>query len=343
MYYGHKRHQNIYVYISLLIPILVSILRFGVGTDYFNYVVIYNDLLGISPRQIFENNAHNIELGFYGIIKVSEILTHNYYLMFGISSFLTIIFFYLGLKRFNPKHKALIYFLFLTTIYPLSFNAVRQAIAMSIFFYASTYIVTKKPFKYLLIVLLASLFHISALFMLPVYFVRLVIKKNNNDSVIKFLAKFLAVLLLICLLYPIVINYIYSMPIMLKYVKYIGLDVTSGLWLYTLKIIIFFIFIILYKYLMKLDDKNNLYLWLSGIGIAISTIGLTSATIYRVSLYFMFFSIILIASCIDIFKENLGKHVIYLLVLVYAILYFYIGYFYLNMGDIFPYRMIIGG
>lgn len=51
------------------------------------------------------------------------------------------------------------------------FNGIRQFLAVSILFLSTTLIIKKKPLQYFLVVILASTIHITAIMMIPVYFI----------------------------------------------------------------------------------------------------------------------------------------------------------------------------
>lgn len=63
-------------------------------------------------------------------------------------------------------------FYFVTGVYFDAYNGLRQYIAVSICFYAMKYILNKDAKRYFLAVLIAFLFHKSALFFVPVYFLQ---------------------------------------------------------------------------------------------------------------------------------------------------------------------------
>ena len=72
-------------------------------------------------------------------------------LVFLSTAFLTIAFFYLGMKRYQLRYPGLVFFLYLLTIFPATMNAVRQGVAMSIMFYAFTFVLDKKPDRWIAI------------------------------------------------------------------------------------------------------------------------------------------------------------------------------------------------
>ncbi|MCA9749224.1 MAG: EpsG family protein, partial [Romboutsia sp.] len=176
MHYGIKRKYNFMVIISLLIPIIIGGLRFNVETDYGNYVNIFNYVSELSFSQFLSQNTYGLEIGFFLIIKLSNLVVTSPDLMFAIANAITLIFFYIGLKRYSLKHTALVYTMYLFTIYPFTLNAVRQGISMSICFLAFSYLLEKRPKPYVFWIVTASFFHISSIVLLPFYFINKIIK-----------------------------------------------------------------------------------------------------------------------------------------------------------------------
>lgn len=156
---------------SFWLPLIVLSLFAGmrsdvIGTDSHVYTRRFVNSLDV---QYFEFNE-NIEIGYqlleYTLLKV----THNYFWLFFITG-LIVVYCYLRVIKIYSVSYWLSIFLFLTTgVYTFFFNGLRQGVAMAIFSLATPYLLEKKFFYYLLICFLASLFHTTALFMIPFYF-----------------------------------------------------------------------------------------------------------------------------------------------------------------------------
>ena len=341
MWWGISRKSKLIVGFSLIIPILLSALRFNVGTDYSNYVLMFKDLSLVPFDQYFTQVFPKIEIGFYALIKLSSWITNGPFLMFLGSSALIVLFFYFGLKKYNLKHPSLIYFLYLMVIFPTTLNGIRQGIAAAICFYAITFIISRRPGKYLFWVFIASLFHISALFLAPLYLLNIVIKGKNEESLTKILLIFSAVAVAMLMALPYLFEVLATVPIFETYVQYLvpvndGTD--SGLYS---KLAITAIVIIAAKWVIPRTEKNkyNYFIVFALLEVLISTIGF-SATIDRMALYFSFFSLFLIANFANVFKDTLGKIVVYSFIIIYGIAYFYLAYYVQNYGDVMPYQLI---
>lgn len=341
MWWGNTRKSKVIIAVSLLVPIAVSALRFDVGTDYMSYVSMYNSLSLMPLDQYFPQVFPKTEIGFYLLIKISDWLTNSPFLVFSVSSALTVLFFYLGLKKFNVKHSSLVYLLYLLIIFPTTFNGIRQGLAAAICFYAISFIISRKPGKYFLLIAVASLFHNSALFLAPLYFLNMVIKKNSKYMLAKIILTLGGVLVVLNLALPHIFEFLRSLVIFESYTQYLipnddGVDSN-----FYSKFLIIILAIVLSKWIIPKDDKYKYYYFIvfAILEVLINTFGF-SATIDRMSLYFSFFSIFIITSFTNIFKDTLGKTIMYFLIIMYGFIYFYLAYYVQGFADVFPYRLI---
>lgn len=180
----------------IVLSLFAGMRSFLVGTDSETYTRKFTSQL--DPNYFVFNE--NTEIG-YQILEYSLLrLTDNYFWLFFITA-LIVIYCYLKVIRKYSVNYWFSIFLFLTLgIYTFFFNGLRQGIAMAIFVLALPFLLERKLLPYLLICFLAFLFHKTALFMIPFYFlVNLRIKPKY-----KILASFLSSLFVSSFL----INYI---------------------------------------------------------------------------------------------------------------------------------------
>lgn len=172
-----KGPQNYFVFLTAIILIMVAGLRWRVGTDYVTYSLNYPEYAATFWESIITFN----EPGIKGISALSKLIKDDYGTMFFISSFITVGLCVLAMS----KHSNL--FLFSTLLYIFigtwhgSFNGVRQYLACAIIFSGHSYIIKKDFIKYLMVIIIASLFHQSAIVMILLYYVPQ--KKMNPQSI----------------------------------------------------------------------------------------------------------------------------------------------------------------
>lgn len=342
MYYGTKRKLKILVWISLVVPILIASLRYGVGTDYFSYTEIYKVVSQLSLSDFLSSDKTTHELGFFALVKLSSYLSHGYALLFAMSSILTVVFYYLGLNKYQPKHKALAYFLYLTVIFPLTLNTMRQGIAMSICFFAFTFMISKNAKKFILWILIASLFHTSALVLLPFYFLNKVIKPGDDKSNYATFIKIFLVSLAVLMVLPYFSDVLSTITLFDKYTKYQDIVANGNNYTFYLKALILGILLFFYRRILAVDKNNAYFLAFAMIDVAMSTLGFTSSIFNRITLYFIFFNLLLLTSIIDIFKDRLGKFISTTSLILFGYLYFLLSNYVLGQAHVIPYTFLIG-
>lgn len=192
----HTKNSKKMFAILAIILILVAGLRYRVGTDYPAY---YKGFI-LYAETFWESLKNLDEPGYRLMCYILSFFTKEPAVSILFASLITI-----GLSLaviFNYTDKiilAVLFFVFLGCWHG-SFNAVRQCMAAAIAFCGFQYARDKKFVKYILIILLAFLFHRSAIIMLPLYFL------INNDI------KFKNILLLILATVAVLLSYEYIMP-----------------------------------------------------------------------------------------------------------------------------------
>ncbi|SDQ14068.1 EpsG family protein [Carnobacterium viridans] len=161
--------------VLILLPVcLLASLRGDVGTDTLTYIGMYGWLKHVEifpyALEYFSGNSDLFEPGYVFLNWVSLFIYDDPKTLFFLSTFVQMSFVWLGIqsmeKYLNPNLSLFIYYLFL---FNTSLNLVRQSIAVAIVFYAFQYIVNHQFMKYLVFVLLASLFHVTALLFIVLY------------------------------------------------------------------------------------------------------------------------------------------------------------------------------
>lgn len=340
---GLRKKISFLTWIGLIMPAVISGLRYEVGTDYQTYISIYDTLASSNLVDYLSNNVHSIELGFFGIIKFAYFMHLGTPLMLGTASLLTLVFTLKGLKRLQLKRIGLVYFSYLVIMFPFTFNGVRQGIAISILFFAFTYALERRLFLYILWTLFAALFHLSALFMLPLYLVPKYVKPRALIGAIEALIKIAPLALVLVASMTIILSgsQILTLPAFQKYTEYFTTDSGTGMGQYFVTCLSFLLAASLSRKLVKQESRVGVFLALSLLSVIIATLGLTSHAIYRMSLYLSIYSVIIMSTYPDIFSDRLGKRVATVFVVVYPILYFLITYGLYNTGEVVPYRLII--
>lgn len=168
-----RKQKMIFQMLSSLPFIVVSAIRYGVGTDYlFRYVPDY--------LIIYEGaNVPNLELVIKLIMKFCCIFTNDYCLFFIITSIIINSLVFFSIYKYSRKPIISIFIYLINSSFFLSMNLVRQYISSSLFiisFFLS--FDNKKKIKTWICMILACFFHTSAVFFIPIIWIR---KKKMND------------------------------------------------------------------------------------------------------------------------------------------------------------------
>ncbi|MDY6190315.1 MAG: EpsG family protein [Treponema sp.] len=158
-------------FFALLPLLLLTGFRYGIGADYFNYKIIY-ERLHSTPFKVYLVNhfggtsEYYTEIGWYIINRFS----YNYNAVLFIAEMIIFTFLYKGISFFKYSINvpfAIIIYCFTQLLY--SWNGIRFAIAVVIIFSGFKYIICKKLFKYIFTVIIAMLFHKTAVICVPLY------------------------------------------------------------------------------------------------------------------------------------------------------------------------------
>jgi len=165
-----SKFSTLWAWIPLVAFTLVFGLRYGVGMDYNNYVLVYEQTEDSSISGIREE--FHFEILPTIMLYMCHLFNAPVYIFFSIIAFLQIFFIY---KAFKNEGNILIYIylvLLLSGVCMLGFmNIMRQMLSACIFLYALQYIRDDKVMPYWACCILAFLFHKSALILFPMYFI----------------------------------------------------------------------------------------------------------------------------------------------------------------------------
>lgn len=154
--------------ISAMPLILVSGLRYNVGTDYFKtyYTGFYRVMQG--------NGFDKFEIGYVALVKLIQVFTSNVFVLFFITSVITIGFTFAAVRHMSSNVAFSILLFMISRYYFIGLNAVRQMMACAVFSYALVFALRRDLKKYLVFALLAVSFHYSTLILVPTYWLMMI-------------------------------------------------------------------------------------------------------------------------------------------------------------------------
>lgn len=321
-----KNQYNIYDFILIAFMILISGLRYGIGTDYAMYNSMY-----FNQNQ---SNTAKVEIGYKILMKLAApIFGAKSYLFFLLCATITVIPIYTTIKKYSNKPGESIFYFVTLGFYTLSFNMVRQSIAMAITFFALRYLFDRKLLKYMITILVASTFHITSLIMIPMYWI----------SKIKFsqIANFGIVLLLLFsgIMFNAIFGYVTTkIPQYAMYAKYDNTIAGIGTYLVNITYIALIVFAVINR--KKIEQRNSNYFYIINMIIySIFFIALSiKSTLFARLIYYWFMPIVIVIPeyilCIIGNKRNTVQFV---MVLAFCLFYFLNIY---SFNGVYPYTSI---
>lgn len=156
---------------------LIALKSDQVGADNSAYMRAYENL---KNGTLTSQQDSWLGFGFKSIASVFAFLGLDYHVFAIAIGFLTLWLFYITIWR-NSKSPAMSLFILISTcLYFQMFNQYRQMLAIGLVFFSINYIFRKRNiWKFLMVILLATSIHTTAIIFLPVYFVtRLKLSRN---------------------------------------------------------------------------------------------------------------------------------------------------------------------
>ena len=337
VYFGQKNNQKLFTILGLLIPILLCGLWNNVGIDYNNYVRLFERSNELDYAAFSESNGFwTVEPSFYIFSRISMFLTGSSWLLFTIYSSIIVVFFFLALKRLKTPYLGMSMFLYLTIYFLFNMSLMRQGAAISVSFFAATYLLDKKYLPFIGIVLLASLFHFSALLMLLMIPITAILKRDKSNLLT---IGGIALVGILIISLPSLIDIVSSLPLFDKYV-YLSNKGREEIFIgqtFLLQLGIMLLCLFLYKKTLRVHREVYLLFPMMLIGIVAYSLNFRINYASRLSYYFLISSSVILPYSVSLFKE---KHMPLLLLAVMATIYFVKIYYMGASMMLFPYQFI---
>lgn len=344
---GYKKGNKICVFISIFIISLFAGLRSEtIGTDVLVYVKPYLDFINLYGLNWLMKYS-DCEILYLLFTTFVSILGGDLKLLLFLITFLISLLVYL--YAYDNKDETdlfSVYAVYLFVFLGISFNLVRQSIAMAIILYSTKYLRNKKIFKFIISIIIASLFHSSSLIMLVLYPMYSMFGKKT-EPLFKFIIIILSVVIVVFI--PFLSNYLYLIssrfnPDKFKDAMYSHININYT-WEFV-KIITLLFMLGLLKYNKNIDNnKYNLnYFNFCKFLLILDFIFFQMGAIFkfseRFSYYFMLISYMYLIPCfLDIFLIDSKKNVIaYIFIFLILLFYFYFIYVQLGVSSIIPYK-----
>lgn len=319
LFYSQKNNEeklNFFKISSIIITILFLGLRYANGWDYMQYYYTIENYLdtNIVSRGEFANNL---------LIYIARVLGSPVY-FFLINAAIQIILISKTLLKYSDNFwLSFIFYITFPLFFLNSFSVIRMFTAISITFFGYKYIVERKPLRYLISVLIASGFHMTALVAILFYPLSLIKIKRVTVIISLILGTFVVSFsnFIVTKYFPVYLVYLNRTEIQ---------EGTKAVYIFLLIGLLVFVFL---NRLVE-DDFSSLF-FLFGLLIYIAFLGYGTVS-HRLSLYGTIFSTLLVPKIINIFPKKIKYLIIVFFLIFCTIMYFYT----LNVGraTYLPYR-----
>ena len=330
------RPNRAFLLLSFLVPFLLSSFRWEVGTDYKTYISLYEAINSISTSAQWVQQLLEVEPLYVLMNLLVKAIFGSPLPIFFISALLLLGFIYRTMEDYHGKISVMLsVYVFLLLMFSTTLNIMRQMISVAIVFYATRYLFQHNYKKAALWMLIALMFHYSALIVLPFWLFRGTKRYERNVRIIMFSA-----LLLLFVLGSVFgslfdrIRHLYlqesgSQP---------GVVLRIGLMLLRAPIIVP---ILLYrKQLVAHDERNHFWIIMAVFEVAFSYLGYILDVLNRLSLYFAVSWIVLLPALVRSMPTRGAQYRMgaYVMLVVTGLWVFNTAIS--NYGDVLPYKSI---
>lgn len=274
---------------------LPAVLRINTGNDYPTYIERFHD--------IYRHNYVVTEKGFNAVVTFIYWFcnSENYLVVFGVFAALTIFIFLMAMYKQSADFKMTFYMYMTFGLYFQCYNTVRYYFALSIVFFAMRYAIKKDYIKFLLLVLVAMLFHKTSIAVIPIYILSGIKWKKWALPVITafsltgiiFKSQYMALFLR---LYP---SYLEEE----EYINAGGLSLPNIIRCF----LVLCVCIYFYKDAIKDNDENRFYFYLNYAGFLAYTFFYFVPFVSRLGYYMNICHILMFPSMIKCIKDEKKK------------------------------------
>lgn len=321
--------RNLTAFVVMLPATMVLALRYGFGADYHGtYRNVFNAVL--YNWDTYLKNA-KVESGFILICHIVKNFTHDYVWLLFISAIITMYILTKAILENSENYVISILFVFITAMYFDMTNLVRQCIALSIFMYAIKYINKREIKKYILCIIIAMMFHISILFLMPVYFLYDFNVKNSYKILIPVITLFFSTFIGKILTYILL-----KIPKYAPYARKINVGSTDII------LVLLFCIVYLLALFYSANSKGIEDFYVNMLMVAV-TIGLASLSIPFLHRFLIYFKLLFIFYNPILFKNLTNKKWGFLIKIFVIVLFVLYTVYVVYIGDWYganPYRNI---
>lgn len=298
--FERTKYKNlICAFVVIVISLLIGLRAYNIGNDTITYHHIFN------VSNVYDNffEPKDLEYGYVLLMRFIGLFTKNPQIAILVVAFITVTPVIITIFKRSEMPWLSVLLFFLLGIMGDQMNILRQSIAMVIVFTGSKFLLDRKVIKYIIIVLIATLFHKTAVFALIIIPFLYIPVNNLLIAVIMFLA------VLVTALFPYLLGIIGKLfP---QYASYLDSTYFDGSgWLgstFSLLILIITLFLMMYYTQVPLNrglvftfnlyngiskPKTYAFEWAFIILIAGGIVAIAANIVSRITSYYIMFMLL---------------------------------------------------
>lgn len=292
--------------------ILVSGLRNNIGdTPFYMHSYKINDFT-------WELIQSQDDIGFGVLQMILQRYSEDPQILIFTTAVITNVLIIIGLYKYSRLFELSIYVYITGGLFLVTMNGIRQCLATAIIFTATKYLIEGNWFKYILVVVLASFFHQSALILIPIYFL------------VRYRAWTKATLILLLFSAIIVLGFDQFSSLLFSAIEDSQYGVYSNFnegGANILRVVVFAVPLVIAFFgrekLREIYPESDFIVNMAIVGLSFMIISTGNWIFARFNIYFELYQIILISWIVKVFREKDQKLVYYAILLCYFAYYYY--------------------
>ena len=336
---SNKRQRKVFACFSILVPAIFAGLRYGIGTDYFvTYQPYFDYLTGTGGMQLY--NREKLDIAYYALNMIVIKIGGNFQMVLFFASVITFYAFRKAVLVYkNRLSIGWATFVFMLMYYQASFNIIRQLMAATIILYAFHFLEEENLKKYIQWVIVAALFHKTAIVVLPFYFLSSMVTKRRYKILVLVFYVIFFVMVFNFDRFAWVVNLIDSSGYYVNYLRKVSVfRVSLGLLIRTVPYIL--AVFLMWKRIRK-DRVLKVYLSSFLLGSILRLIVyMTQFDADRIALYFLMPQVVFIPYLTKYYKKSWKDFAGVAILLASTVLLWYFDFIYMGRNATIPYQTI---
>jgi len=325
---GSRKKPITLLFIALLLPVLLAAYRVNVGSDYYNYLWIYNRAANWPISQLVYNYnfISSTPIGMVLVAKITSMFGSERLYFGALATISYLPFLYYICKNEDIGHKGTAIFLYLLSNFSTGLNTTKQIIAINIVLFGLKAVYERKAIKYIVIITVATLFHQTAIVALPIYFL---MDKNGSISSGKRLVAIVVSFIGLVIFDNILIS------LGGRWAEYADSSGTINLTFF-LNLWWLIVFLWMRGSLVKKSYRNELNIILFAVGTIMSLLGFWSVFGKRIASYYTIVEILLMSQIPEVVSHS-NKRIVGMMILLYSLCMFILSFVIRGQSGLIPY------